>query len=414
MFFKTKKYLEKTLKTDVGYLVEGGGWLGINQIAGSISAFVLTIMLARFLSKETYGTYKLILSLAGATVAFSLTGTGTAIIRGVAQGNEGIFMAGVKRYFTWSFGISAVAITTGLYYYLKGNTAVFLAMLAVAIFMPIIESTNFYSSFLSGKKDFKRKTTYGLVYTIVPAISVILAAYFFKSSPIVAVTYFISTALASSFLFYRTKKTYKPNASINKKDVSFGNHLSIIGILGTISFQIDKIILFNVLGPSALATYSIAMAPPQQLRYINKVLSTLALPKFAQRTKEELQKSLPRKLLFAFLGGLLFVFLYYMASPFLFRVFFPNYLEAVRYSQAFSLLLLFIPAGIIQDSLTALGGTRALYVIQTAMPVTKIVALILFVPTFGIWGAFFAIFCSEFVRLALALFLFFKKPTQLS
>ena len=77
---------EKYIKTDMVYLARSGFWLLFGQGTTLLSVLALSIVFANFLPKETYGTYKYILSLTGIFSIFTLPGMTTALIRATARG----------------------------------------------------------------------------------------------------------------------------------------------------------------------------------------------------------------------------------------------------------------------------------------------------------------------------------------
>ena len=95
------RYLERYTKTDMVYLVKGGFWSIFSQIIVTVSTLLLAMAFAYFISKETYGQYKFILSLANILGVFTLTGLGTAVMKSVTGGFEGtlndIFWKNIKK-----------------------------------------------------------------------------------------------------------------------------------------------------------------------------------------------------------------------------------------------------------------------------------------------------------------------------
>ena len=79
------------------YLTKGGVWLVFSQVVSITSSLGLAIIFARFFSKENYGTYKYILSLAGIISTFKLTGLPAAITQSIARGYDGAFHVGFRR-----------------------------------------------------------------------------------------------------------------------------------------------------------------------------------------------------------------------------------------------------------------------------------------------------------------------------
>src|SRR3989344_8728279 len=94
-------WLQKYTKTDMVYLTVGGFWLILGKIVFNISGFLLIIAFANLLSKEAYGTYQYVLSVASILAIPTLSGMNSAIVRAVAQGYEGSFLPAIKTQIQW-------------------------------------------------------------------------------------------------------------------------------------------------------------------------------------------------------------------------------------------------------------------------------------------------------------------------
>lgn len=417
-----KKVLESLLsqieyytKTDVIYLIKGGSWLTLGRIVSALSGFILTIIFANLLTQHSYGDYKFILSISGIIAGLLLTGMGTAVVQAVSRGYEQALIFGFKIHLKWSVAMSAGAIALATYYHVKDNEMMAIALVIIAICMPIIQSATLYSSYLVGKKDFKTDTYFSILYAIVPTLSLIVSILFTKNALILASIYFISTAITSLSLYILTSRRIKVTEKIQEiteriKTISYAKHLSLMNFLATISYQLDKVLIYHHFGAAQLALYTIATAPPQQIRYLNKMLGTMVLPKLSSQRLSILRGTLHRKALILLVGAIILTSLYVLIAPFLFRIFFPNYTEAILYSQAFALVILFFPSTLYQQTFTAHMHKRKLYVIQTLIPSLKIILLFIFLPHYGIWAAIGSIICVEFIRLILVLYFFVRIP----
>ncbi len=100
--YKILRKSEKFFKIDMVYLAKGGFWITSGQSINTILSLVLIVAFANLLPKETYGTYKYILSLAGVLNIFTLTGMNSAVARAVAVGSEGALKASVKYQLKWN------------------------------------------------------------------------------------------------------------------------------------------------------------------------------------------------------------------------------------------------------------------------------------------------------------------------
>src|SRR4051812_37889883 len=78
----------RVFKTDLSYLARGSFWLAIGQMATSACSLLLTVAFANIFTKDGYGTYKYVLSIAGLLSVFSLSGYGDGIIRASARGHD--------------------------------------------------------------------------------------------------------------------------------------------------------------------------------------------------------------------------------------------------------------------------------------------------------------------------------------
>lgn len=414
---KSISWAEQHGKTDILYLLHGTTWLTISRVVSALSGFILTIIFANLLTQHSYGDYKFILSISGAVAGLLLTGMGTAVTQAVSRGYEKALTLGFRVHLKWSVLMFVVAMAMAGYYHLKDNEVMAVALIVIAICMPLIQSATLFSSYLVGKKDFKTDTRCGFIYTIIPTISLIVSVLFTKSALILAVVFFVSTTVTSLALYFSTVKKIKLSEKIQEaseyiKTISYGKHLSIMNFLGTISYQLDKVLIYHHFGAIELALYTIATAPPQQIRYLNKMLGTMILPKLSNQRLSVLRNTLHRKALILFVGAIILTTAYILMAPFLFNIFFPNYTEAILYSQIFSLVILFFPSIIYQQTFTAHMHKRKLYVIQTLIPSIKIILLFIFLPQYGIWAAIGSILCVESIRLVLVLYFFTRIPNS--
>ena len=403
------RWSERYTKTDMLYLAKGGFWITFGRVIGAGSGFLLTLLLANTISKEALGNYKFIQSFTGIITAFSLSGLGTAIIQSVARGNEGVVRDGFKTFLSWSVIMTAIAWASALYYFLNGNVTLGLSLLIVGVAVPLAQAGGFFDPFLIGKKEFKVETIFGVITTVTPLLVTGLVSLYTDSTPLLVLAFFGTGAIVGMLLYQITLKRYNPPLHGTEPEaLTYGKHLSIMNIFGTISSQLDRLLVFHYLGAVQMALYAIALAAPQQLRFGSKLLATMALPKFSGTNPTEIYKTLPRKALIVFCVSLLIVGLYVLIAPLFFKLFFPQYIDAVRYSQVFSLVILFFPAALFQQFLIGQMHKKWLYVLQTGVPLVKILLLFILLPLYGIYGALISILGMETVRMVAILVIFYR------
>ncbi len=352
-----------------------------------LAGFLMSLTFAHLISKETFGTYKFILSVAGILGIFSLTEIGTAITRAVANGFGGTLKQGFKINLKWSVGMLIGGFGLGIYYYISGNNVLSISFILAGIFIPITTSASLYAAYLLGKKDFRKITMYGTIRNIVPAAILILTLFLTQNLVIIMAVCFISATITALVLYIITvKKFQKENDKIDMELSTYSRHLSLMQVIGGIANFIDKILVFHYLGAAPLAIYAFAIAPIEQLQGGKKVLSSLILPKINGRSFEELQKSGPRKALLFTAYALSLAGIYSLLAPFFFKFLYPQYLDSVFYSQIYSLTLLAISGTIFDSTLVAHRKTKELYVHRTTMPIIKIILFITLLPIYGLMG----------------------------
>ncbi|MDP2947020.1 MAG: oligosaccharide flippase family protein [Nanoarchaeota archaeon] len=412
--FKTKIYSllrrsEKYTKTDMIYLTKGGFWLTLGQVIASASTFLLAIAFANLLPKETYGTYKYLQSTIGLLFIFALSGMGTALIPAVAKGYENTLKFAYKTKFRWALIGSAVSFGVALYYLLHGNYAFSLIYGFTSIIFPFWESASIYSSYLIAKTDFKKSTKFLTIQTVITSLSLVLASFFWHNFFPLLIIY-LSTQTFFPNLFYKKTSSMVPTGSkIDQKVTSYAKHLSVMNILSVIADRIDSIILFQFLGPAQLAVYSFAIAIPEQIKAFVKGVDSLSISKFSQRPLEEIKKTIWRRMFYLFLGLLAVITLYVIFAPFIYKLFFPKYLDSINLSRIFSLSLIFCFITPVGSIFQAHQKTKELYIVNNVSSLILIISLLAGVYFYGLIGAIIGWIFSRFIS---ALLLIWRLKSQ--
>lgn len=348
------KKSEAIFKTDMVYLVQGGFWLTSQRVMVSLCSFVLTIVLAYFFSKESFGTYKYVLSIGGLLSVATLRGMDSAIAQAVARGHDGsIHKALTARIKFGLLGLIA-SILLSAYYYLNDNSVLAISFLLISIFIPFMDSFGIYGSVLNGKKLFKLVNTFQSAGQLIAMVALILVATITQNIYILIVTYFATWTLLRWFFYRRTLSTVKTNSLEDPETISYGKHGSVIGAIAVLITSLDDILIFHFLGASDLARFTFAMAPTLQITSLFNQLTTLAMPKLAQQDAVSIQKILIRRMKLLLIGGIVIALLYIICAPYFFNIFFPRYIDVIKFSQLFALyIIIAIPQTMINAAINA-------------------------------------------------------------
>jgi len=280
--------------------------------------------------------------------------------------------------------------------------------LIAAIFSPFMDSFTLYGALLGGKKLFDISTKYRVITQII-SVSILIATLFLtKNVFLILFAYFISyTSLRFIFLKITLKKI-SLNQKEDPKTLPYGKYLSLLDVIGTISNYLDRVLVFHYLGAIELAIYSFAIIPSEQIKGFLKVVHSLALPKFAQREKEEIKKTVFKKMVkFSFFIAII-VILYIILAPFLYKIIFPQYMDSVFCSQIFSISLITAIAILPTAALQAKMAKKQLYQLNIYSSLIQIAMLFLFIHFYGLLGVILARIIYRFINAVLLCFLIKK------
>lgn len=404
--YRALKKSEKYTKTDMIYLTKGGSWLSIGKVIGIGSSLATTIALANLIPPDTYGIYRFVLSLAAIVGIFTLTGMGTAVTQAVSRGYEGALRAGFVAKLKWSIGVTLASFIGAAYYFINDNATLALSLVIVGILSPLKDSFVLYRTYLVGKKAFKTAVIYNSIQAPITAGAFIVTLFFTDDVILIILAYFVINTIAVGILYALTLYSQKPRENTDTDTLNYSKHLSVMNVIGRIAGQLDSILLFHFLGAAPLAAYSIAKAPAKKLREVTNVLQSLAFPKLAQRDLHTLKQSIPKKALQILGVGASLFAAYFFAAPYLFMFLFPQYTDAVLYSQVLAVSILFLPLFLYKQTFIAHKRRRELYIMQTVIPIVRIIALAILLPIYGIWGAIVALLLTRTVNAILLLYLF--------
>ncbi len=404
---------QKYTKTDMVYLARGGFWLSLGQVIISLSSLVSAIAFANLLLPETYGTFKFVISFVGILSIPTLSGMNTALIRTVAKGNEGTLFPILKTKMKWGVLGALGSILVAIYYFYQENNILGFSFLLISVFIPFLASLEVWMHYLNGKKNFKPLAKYKSSTKVLAVLIMISTLFFTQNLLIILLVHFSSNVLIRLFFLLLTIKKYPPNKKHDSAAIGFGKHLSLMGLSSSLAKEMDKLLVFYLLGPVQLAIYSFALKPLQEIKKpLLDSLSKLSLPKLSQKNVSTLKQTLPEKTFKLFLVIIPVVAIYILIAPYFFQIFFPQYMESVIYSQVFALSILLFPKAILGQTLVAHASKKQLYILRLSTSAFKIVLFLILLPLMGLWGAIITLIATEVFSLFLVIF-FFKnlKPS---
>ena len=401
--------MQKHLQTDMDYLLKGGFWLFLGQVFAIVFSLLPAIAFANLIPEETYGQYRYLVAMSSYLILFSMQSIGRGITIATARGQEGSLMPGFFARMRWGALGSVAAVAVSFYYFFQNNPGLGICFLLIGLFVPLLGPSDLYRAYIKGKQMFSFLTKTNAIIQFLFAASLIVALFYTDNIIFIFLTYLFFQTGLNMFFFFKTIKKFPPNNKQDKKAISYGKQLSFIEALDIISGNFDLIVLWHLLGAEVVAVYSFALAIPQKIMGVmGGPVYPLVFPKLSRRTPEELKSNIPKKAFFFFLILLPIVLAYIITAPFIFKIFFPKYLESVFYSQIFSLTILLLPEYLFSYSFMAQMKTKLVYINKLFYPIFRILLLIVFTFFYGIMGAILAILIAQAGKLLLS-FILFKK-----
>ncbi len=404
------RFAERFFQTDLVYLVKHGSWLFVNTALTAVIGLVTSYLYANLLSPDQYGQYRYIFSIFTALNAFSLTGINVAVTQAVAKGKEGALLQSIPLQLKWNVVFCVAFIAIGGYYLAQGNYVFALSLLTLSLLAPIANIANTYGGFLQGKKEFKAFSIISLLTSVAIFGSVAATLFLHANVVLLVIANIGTTALVQVLAFFWTLRKYQPNKQLDDGLGQFSTGLSILTAISTIVTQFDTFLMFNLLGAASVSILSFATIVPDQLKGFVKILSQLALPKFAvNETPESRRQALKNSFKLAGLM-LLAAIAYILIAPFVFRWLFPAYQASVFYTRVYALTMVFSVYQIPISLLFAHKHQSRIARFTIFSCITVIVSSSVFIPIFGLAGAIIAKVVAQGMNLAISSYYVWIKP----
>lgn len=403
---KLLRATERYTKLDMVYLASGSVWSVVGIVVSTGLALATSVAFANLLPKETYGTYQYIISVVALISLLGLPGMKSAISYAAARDKDASFLEAVRVKMRWNFVAAFAAFCTALYYFYQSNHQLGAAFAIVACFLPFWEIYGSYVSYLQGKKKFSSMTIYEIWAQAFNAVAIVLILYFSDSLLMLLITFFASWTAARLYFFNRTLRKFPPNDERDPATISYGKHLSLMSVLGAIASNADKFLIWQYLGAVEVAVYTFALAIPSRITSSFASLNRLYFPKAVNRTLYEVRHLLIRRVILLSSVTTACAVMYALLAPYFFQIFFPQYMEAVPYTQILGVLIAFQPFSLLGTALSAHARKKELYVSSIVPPLCQILLLAILVPLYKTLGAIVAISATQAIEAVILIILF--------
>lgn len=248
--------------SQVKIIFKNMSWLLISQIIASICGFIWTILIARYLGVNEYGILGFAISLTGILGITTDLGISTHIIRHISTDYDSApKYLGNALPLKSLFSIGTFTLTLIILILLKSNeltitiTLLFAIEMIIKSFMGIINGS--FQAFEEGKYQGISNT----LLNILLFIFIILSVYTDLGLFGITISYIAANLLAFTYQYYVfekhvTKPKFELDTKFCKTILIASLPFAVGGILSTIYFSIDLVMLTQIIGEYATGIYN--------------------------------------------------------------------------------------------------------------------------------------------------------------
>lgn len=379
----------KKIGLDLPYYLKSSFWVFAFQGIRILSALILSIIFARYASKEVFGNYSYILSILAILSIVSIPGLNLSMLRSIAKGYDGVYKKGVRLSFFWSLlGIPCLLLVGG-YYYFFNVRIIGIGLLLSAIVFPFYYAPGFWAILLQAKQKFFRFAQYSGVKQVVSTVIIIGAILISKGNLLIILAcYLLTWTFFNLYYYFKCLRNVKNNRADKNWKIT-GYRVSMISFISYIYDYLDKIIIGLFFGPIPLAIYSIAVSITIQLRTLVKEGFKVVWPKIYRMKEQSIRKNIKRLVILVFASSLVCSVIIILIIPYLLPLLFSDkYLPSVPFAQVYVMTIpLFSLMALLEVFSYGLDMEKKVIKTRYVASAVNVILYLVLIPTMGLIGA---------------------------
>ena len=375
-------------------LFRGAACLFLLRVIQLGSALAGTYFLARSMGKNEFGEYNMVLNAVGILTIFTLSGFNNSLMQAVARGYEGTFRAGVPLAFAFSFIGSVILFGMSAYYFVVEQTQTGWSLMVAALLFPFAHGLVQWKSLVTGRARFDQLLVHDGASSILTYGLIILSVHWYPGDYVVPVTLTMFVpALYNVGLTLLNLRTIPREAPVEHQNLRYGLKTTLYSGLGAIGSNVDRVLLFFLLSPAALAIFVAAGRIPDLLSGTIQDISAVLAPRLSKHPAYTKRLDRIFSVLSLAYGVAIVVFAFSALPTAVTLLFGDNYAEAIPYAQALACAV----------AMGSLANLRFRYIrskidargfrdITLVSSIVRLFAFLVLVPPFGLLGAVVATF----------------------
>lgn len=396
---------------------EGSGWLFLQQVLIAPMSVLTTVLLTHFLSIESYGYYKYILSIYGIIAIFSFSGIYSISTLNMQRGQDNFFALGFKYKKLLRFIPSLISLGVAGYYFYMGNSFLATFFLINIFSYLIVDTYDFYLVALQGRGDYKANMKYATLYYLFSTFPPAITAIFTGNLYLIFIVMYLSQGIYRYVTFQLVKKRLRLKLdNLNTHGISQGEiqefrkeslATTFNGALASAQVNASGVIIFNRLGAADNAIYSIALtfadfvsgmigSTMTKIQLIlSRITKRLGYTRESDQEKRALIRGLFQKYFWFALGSAL---LCALLLPVVYKFLFPKYYFSYHYAVVYSISILAVALTPAYQYLYEKRLFKAINIIQILTLALNLALLFFAAMYFGVWGAILVAILMRFVN----------------
>lgn len=393
---KIKKLKKYWGELDLRYTSMASFWLISGKAVLLLLSFIMLYVLSNELTRDQLGYYQYIIAVASIIALLSLPGLNTSLIQAVAKGYDGTIKKIFRTRLIYGVISTIIFLFISIWYTWNNEPTLAICFLIISILSPLKESVIGFWSYWTGRELFLKQVSHQIITNSATTVATIVAIFLTHNVIIVIAVFFLSQVIVGFYLYYKILKQIRNNET-NENVLSFGKHLTIMQVFMVLANHIDKVVLWKILGPIAVAEFYIASEPFNKARQ-SLPLKYIFLPKFSRIGVLNQTQQIWFKFFLLLIISIFISIIFWHSTDIIYNTFFPKYLESSYYFKLLSLSFITTPATLLYSALSAEMDTKSLYYINIVPTLIKLLSVIPLVYIFGILGAVFSTLIYLFLR----------------
>jgi len=272
------------------------------------------------------------------------------------------------------------------------------------IITPICSLTYTGKSILEAAGSFTSSNLMQILTPVATIIPLIVLALFHALTPSNAALCYVIAAIPPFYYLMLQVRPYvhglRPSFVISKLLLSFGVRSYGIDILGTLAFQVDQVLVVNLLTPAEMGSYVVILSLTRTLNVFQNSVVSVLFPKASGLPKEAVLKMSEKSARISMIVTSFFAIVVYFFGPILLRVLYGKaYMGALN---SFRVLLVEVTLSgcvfVLAQAFMAMGRPGIVTFLQGTGLSLSIPLMLLLIPRWHILGAVVALLTSTIAR----------------